>query len=141
MISPRRAIARTSGPLPIRKSAEAARREVLAWAQRRSGGRLPREAWHLKDFEYLSGGRNSIAVRVDNNRADISAIRADDPDKSVPGRVWTTEVVVGLTRAAMWEGSRTPSAGLRPTSRWPEDEMAYGFCCGCVRQKVAHDVR
>src|SRR5262249_228555 len=25
------------------------------------------------------------------------AIRADDPDKCVPGRVWTTEVVVGLT--------------------------------------------
>jgi hypothetical protein len=80
------------------KSAETARREVLAWAQKRSGGRLPQEAWAFEEFEYLSGGRNSVAVRIDNNESDVWAIRADDPDKTVPGRVWTTEVVVGLTR-------------------------------------------
>lgn len=80
------------------KSAEAARREVLAWAQKRSGGRLPNEAWEFQGFEYLSGGRNSVAVRIDRNNADIWAIRADDPDKTVPGRVWTTEVVVGVTK-------------------------------------------
>jgi hypothetical protein len=79
------------------KSAEAARYEVLVWAQRRSGGRLPREAWAFQEFEYFSGGRNSVAVRIDTRDADVWAIRADDPDKSVPGRVWTTEVVVGLT--------------------------------------------
>ena len=79
------------------KSAEAARREVLAWAQRRSGGRLPQEAWDFQAFEYFSGGRNSVAVRIQRNDSDIWAIRADDPDKTVPGRVWTTEVVVGLT--------------------------------------------
>ena len=79
------------------KSAEAARREVLVWAQNRSGGRLPPEAWAFQEFEYLSGGRNNVAVRIDSDDADIWAIRADDPDKSVPGRVWTTEVVVGLT--------------------------------------------
>jgi hypothetical protein len=79
------------------KSAETARREVLAWAQRRSGGRLPPEAWNLLDFEYFSGGRNSVAVRVNSNQSDIWTIRADDPDKEVPGRVWTTEVVVGRT--------------------------------------------
>ena len=79
------------------KSAEAARREVLAWAQKRSGGRLPAEAWNFQDFEYFSGGRNSIAVRLKSNQSDIWTIRADDPDKSVPGRVWTTEVVIGLT--------------------------------------------
>ena len=37
-------------------------------------------------------------VRIERNDSDIWAIRADDPDKSVPGRVWTTEVVVGLSR-------------------------------------------
>jgi hypothetical protein len=79
------------------KSAEAARREVLVWAQNRSGGRLPPEAWAFQEFEYLSGGRNNVAVRIDSDDADVWAIRADDPDKSVPGRVWTTEVVVGLT--------------------------------------------
>src|SRR5665213_1978189 len=79
------------------KSAETARREVLVWAQKRSGGQLPEEAWEFLDFEYLSGGRNNVAVRIKRNDSDIWAIRADDPDKSVPGRVWTTEVVVGMT--------------------------------------------
>ena len=78
------------------KSAEAARHEVLVWAETRSGGRLPLEAWAFQEFEYFSGGRNSIAVRIDTRDADVWAIRADDPDKSVPGRVWTTEVVVGV---------------------------------------------
>src|SRR5216684_2948486 len=77
------------------KPANAARREVLVWAEKRSGGRLPREAWDHQDFEHFSGGRNSIGVRIERDGADIWAIRADDPDKEVPGRVWTTEVVVG----------------------------------------------
>ena len=80
------------------KSAEAARREVLVWAQNRSGGRLPSQAWAFEDFEYLSGGRNNVAIRINSNDADIWAIRADDPDTNVPARVWTTEVVVALTR-------------------------------------------
>ncbi len=79
------------------KAAGAARREVLFWAQKRSGGRLPKHAWEFQEFDYLSGGRNSATVRIENNDTDIWAIRADDPDKTVPGRSWTTEVVVGLT--------------------------------------------
>jgi hypothetical protein len=77
------------------KPASAARREVLVWAEKRSGGRLPKEAWDHQDFEHFSGGRNSIGVRIESEGADIWAIRADDPDKEVPGRIWTTEVVVG----------------------------------------------
>jgi hypothetical protein len=79
------------------KSAETARHEVLAWAQKRTGGRLPPEAWAFEEFENLSGGRNSAVVRIVSNDSDIWAIRADDPDKSVAARVWTTEVVIGLT--------------------------------------------
>lgn len=70
--------------------------EVLRWAQRRCGGQLPPEAWKHKSFEYLSGGRNSSCVRLQSGNSDLWAIRADDPDKDVAGRVWTTEVVVGL---------------------------------------------
>lgn len=77
-------------------SCDHARREVLVWAQNRSGGRLPAEAWTLDAFEYLSGGRNSVGVRIKTQGSDIWALRADDPDKTVPGRIWTTEVVVGL---------------------------------------------
>jgi hypothetical protein len=76
--------------------AEKARREVLAWAQNRSGGRLPSEAWEFQDFEYFSGGRNSAVARINGSESDIWAIRADDPDKDVAGRIWTTEVVIGF---------------------------------------------
>lgn len=75
--------------------AEATRQEVLRWAGRRSGGRLPDDAWASKNFEFFSGGRNSLGVRIAADETDIWAIRADDPDKSVPGRTWTNEVVVG----------------------------------------------
>ena len=78
------------------QNAEIARKEVLRWAENRSGGRLPPEAWDFENFEYFSGGRNSVGVRLQNEHSDIWAIRADDPDKNVAGRIWTTEVTVGL---------------------------------------------
>lgn len=71
------------------------RRQVLIWAQRRAGGELPKQAWDGESFELLAGGRATLAVRLISNGADIWAIRADDPDKTVPGRIWTTEVVLG----------------------------------------------
>lgn len=70
--------------------------EVLRWAQKRCGGQLPPEAWERKAFDYLSGGRNSSCVHLQSGTSDLWAIRADDPDKTVAERVWTTEVVVGL---------------------------------------------
>ncbi len=74
-----------------------ARKEILAWLQKRSGGRLPKEAWECKRFEYLSGGRNSVGVRIATPEIDLWSVRADDPDKNIPGRTWTTEVTVGGT--------------------------------------------
>jgi hypothetical protein len=76
------------------KVAAVARGEVLAWAEKKSGGLLPAEAWEHKDFERFSGGRNNIGVRIETDESDIWAIQSDDPDKSIPGRVWTTEVAV-----------------------------------------------
>lgn len=76
--------------------ANAAIEEVLRWAQRRCGGQLPPEAWEHKSFDYLSGGRNSSCVHLQSGTSNLWAIRADDPDKNVAERVWTTEVVVGL---------------------------------------------
>jgi len=80
------------------KLAEDARREVLTWAQKRCGGRLPQAAWDFQEFEYLSGGRNSIVARIEIDGTDIWSIRTEDPDKSVAGRIWTTEVVVGFSK-------------------------------------------
>jgi hypothetical protein len=90
-----RIAANINGKDPV-KSAATARHAVLKWAQNRSGGRLPTDAWDFQSFDYFSGGRNSLGVRIESDASDIWAIRADDPDKHVPGRIWTTEVVVGL---------------------------------------------
>ena len=70
------------------------RKEVLIWAQRRSGGQLPDAAWNGESFEHLAGGRTVLALRVDSEDAVVWALRADDPDKRVAGRVWTTEVAM-----------------------------------------------
>ena len=72
-----------------------ARREILKWAEKRTGGQLPQAAWKHTEFEHLAGGRNCAAVRIVDDTKDIWAIRADDPDKGVAQRVWTTEAIVG----------------------------------------------
>src|SRR5437016_3387488 len=73
------------------QAAKQARREVLIWAENRTGGQLPPAAWNDQDFEHFAGGRNCSAVRIVDEYRDIWAIRADDPDKNVPQRVWTVE--------------------------------------------------
>jgi hypothetical protein len=77
--------------------ADLARDEVLKWAQRRCGGKLPNDAWDYSGFEFFSGGRDTLGVRIRTDTSDIWAVRADDPDKSVPGRVWTNEIAIALT--------------------------------------------
>jgi hypothetical protein len=66
---------------------------VLAWAQRRCGGDLPERAWQGESFEYIAAGRNTLGVRLATEDSGLWALRGDDPDKEVAGRVWTTEVV------------------------------------------------
>ncbi|WP_148667201.1 hypothetical protein [Bradyrhizobium amphicarpaeae] len=115
------------------KPANAARQEVLAWAQRRSGGRLPQEAWQHRDFEYFSGGRNSIGVRIQTEQADVWAIRAEDPDKQIPGRIWTTEVVVGTL------ADQAPRFSLRLLASTSEDELDIEpHVPGLVQQVAEH---
>lgn len=76
-------------------SAEAARKEALKWAKKRAGRALPKAAWDLQGFDLPVGGRSSTAVRIENDTFDIWALRAEDPDKDVAGRVWSTEIVIG----------------------------------------------
>lgn len=76
-------------------SAEAARKEALKWAKKRAGRALPKAAWDLQDFDLPVGGRSSTAVRIENDALDLWALRAEDPDKDVAGRVWSTEIVIG----------------------------------------------
>ncbi|EPR43352.1 hypothetical protein dsx2_2396 [Desulfovibrio sp. X2] len=96
---------------------EKARREVLTWAQRRSGGALPETAWSGNSFEYLAGGRTTMGVRLRTGTTDIWAFRADDPDKEIPGRTWTTEVTLGQAHKT------GPLLSLRLTASTSEDEF------------------
>ncbi|MGO9124402.1 MAG: hypothetical protein ACLP6G_05880 [Terriglobales bacterium] len=79
------------------EAVKAARNEVLKWAQNRTTGRLPVEAWGHDSFEHLSSGRNCAAVRLTSDKEDIWAARVEDPDKTVPGRIWTSEISVART--------------------------------------------
>lgn len=76
-------------------AAMTAREAATAWAQKRAGSALPKAAWDFQDFELLAGGRNSTAVHIKNDVLDLWALRAEDPDKNVAGRVWSTEIIVG----------------------------------------------
>lgn len=82
-----------NGQLP--KPMEVAINQVLIWAQKRNGVKFPEEAWQGNSFDCLSGGRTIHCVRLRSDEADLWAARCDDPDKDVPGRVWTTEVTIG----------------------------------------------
>jgi len=88
-------ILRISATLPSLQSIKTARAEVLKWVQNRSAERLPVQAWDMKDYEVNTGGRNSEAIRITQDDSDIWAIRAEDTDKFVAGRIWTTEIVIG----------------------------------------------
>lgn len=84
-----------------------ARTAVLKWASNRAGETLPKDAWELRDFETFAGGRNSSAIRIQNDSIDLWALIVDDPDKTVPGRNWVTEVVIG------GEAKKRPHLSLR----------------------------
>ncbi|MDE0384389.1 MAG: hypothetical protein OXI22_10935 [Defluviicoccus sp.] len=94
-----------------------ARQEILKWAEKRTGGRLPQGAWMHEEFEHLAGGRNCGAVRIVDDSRDIWAIRADDPDKGVAQRVWTTEAIVGH------KPGQRPLLSVRLLVSSPEQEL------------------
>ncbi len=76
---------------------ERARVEILKWAQRRNGSRLPPDAEAGRAFEWLSAGRNSSAVEIDLPEIHAWALRQEDPDKDVAGRIWTSEAILWRT--------------------------------------------
>jgi hypothetical protein len=94
-----------------------ARREVLAWAQRRAGQPLPHQAWQGESFELLTGGRPVMAASLRGHDTELWALRADDPDKKIAGRTWTTEVTVGR------DASSRPRLSLRLIVGTTEDDL------------------
>lgn len=76
-------------------AAEAARREVLAWAARQVDDQLPIAATEGRSFEHLRGGRICIGASFEDKHRVLWALRADRPDADVAQRIWTTEIVTG----------------------------------------------
>ena len=89
-----RVVASVRGPDSAHTFEEAIK-ETLRWAQNRAGGELPRIAWDGEGFEHLAGGRSVLATTLETEKGPLWGLRSDDPDKGVPGRIWTTEVTVG----------------------------------------------
>jgi hypothetical protein len=79
----------------------------------------------------MSGGRNCAGLRLKVGETDIWAIRSDDPDKNVAGRVWTHEVVVGLL------GDQKPRFSVRQlVSTSEQDLIVEPHVPGFVQQVV-----
>lgn len=88
-------ILRVAASLPEEPTAiKTAVDEILRWVQNKTIGDLPPDAWSHRSFEHLSSGRSSTAVRIETADEDIWALRIEDPDKTVPGRIWTTEIAI-----------------------------------------------
>lgn len=77
------------------EAAEVARKEALKWAKKRTGRPLPKSAWDLQDFELLVGGRSCTGIIIQSGPFDLWALRVEYPDDNVPGRIWSTEIVIG----------------------------------------------
>jgi hypothetical protein len=117
---------------------------VLKWAQKHCGGTLPDPAWAFHEFEYFSGGRNTLATRIETEASDIWALRADDPDKSVPGRVWTTEVAIAVLADQLGRfGARllvsTPEVELDIEPHTPGFVRQVAENCGLMRGAYSID--
>jgi cell division protein FtsB len=76
-------------------AARAAAAEVLKWARNQAGMQLPPLAWDGESFDLPLPGRDPSAIRLRTAESDVWAFRMHRPDRDVPGRAWTTEVVLG----------------------------------------------
>jgi len=140
-------ILRVSGTLvgtDSHNSAVIARRQILQWTQTHCGGALPSEAWEFRDFEHFSGGRDTLAVSIQNDKVDIWALRSNDPDKTVARRIWTTEVVVAVLGGQLAKfGARllvgTPESDLNIEPHTPGFVRQVAENCGLVRAGYSID--
>lgn len=110
----------------------AARNEVLRWSQNKAVGSFPDEAWEFKSFERLSGGRSCSAVFLKTDDQETWALRIEDPDKTVAGRVWTTEVNI-----SSHVSEQNPQFTLRLSASTPESFLAIEpHVPGVVKQVI-----
>ena len=77
----------------IEKSFHDVRLEILKWAQRRAGHKLPRDAWEGNSFELdKDGAQPAEAIHLEEQ--GYYAFRLVYGDKKIPQRYWQTEATV-----------------------------------------------
>jgi len=120
-----------SGDNPL-EAVNEARDQVLRWAQKKVIGRLPAEAWQHKSFEHFSSGRLCAATQLEDTSRNIWSLRIEDPDKTVAGRTWTTEIAI-LTSLE----SQVAAFSLRLLVGTPEESLIIEpHVPGVIRQLI-----
>ncbi|HEX4022387.1 MAG TPA: hypothetical protein VHX63_14675 [Acidobacteriaceae bacterium] len=115
------------------KAAIEAREQVLRWAENKVIGEFDSKAWEQKDFEHFTSGRTCAAVRWQDTAEDIWCLRIEDPDKTVAGRTWTTEVTTVLPSS-----NQSPTVTLRLLVGTPEEFLSIEpHVPGVVRQLIS----
>lgn len=116
---------------PVDDALNRARSEIMKWAQKRSGDRFSVDAMAGRSFELFAAGRNSAAIEVDLPEIHAWALRQEDPDKAVAGRIWTSEAILWRTP------DRLPRFAARLTVGSPEVELSIEPAApGYVRQLI-----
>lgn len=109
----------------------ASRDTVLRWLQARAGT-LPAEAWRGESFEHMTPGRYAAGVKINVPEGEYWAVRCDDPDKTIPGRTWTTEAALGR------QGNKA-TFGVRLVVATTEDKPEFvSSVPGIVRQLASY---
>lgn len=86
------------------------RNQILKWINKRAGRPLPERAWRGESFELDEVGfQRAGAISLDDPH--YWTVRFDDADRSIPQRVWVTEISIGITN---------------------ENEMLFGTRLTCV---------
>lgn len=87
----------------VEKSFRDVRHEILRWAQRRAGRKLPKDAWEGNSFD-SSGALSVEAIHLEEY--GCYAFKLVDDDKNVPQRHWSTEVAIAKSKNEILLGVR-----------------------------------
>jgi hypothetical protein len=66
--------------------------EIVRWAQSKAIAPFPAAALRMEPFEQEASGRSRVAIVIEEKDSRTWALRVEDPDREMAGRIWTTEL-------------------------------------------------
>ncbi|WP_417451193.1 hypothetical protein [Kordiimonas sp.] len=88
------------------ENASKAKLEILKWTKNRVPT-LPNAAWEFEAFEWPHAAPSAEVATLETSEINYWILRLDDPDKNVPGRIWTTEASIVKTPKQLMLGLRS----------------------------------